>query len=88
MLKDSMARKQEAGAMQETYRNLRAQLVEMGVLAEQIDGYRFTQDYPFAAISAAAQVVSGQNVSGRTAWKLEDSRTFADWQEPQLRGGA
>jgi hypothetical protein len=83
--KGSKARKHEAPAMQEGYKALRARLLETGVLVEDADSYSFTQDYPFTAISAAAQVVSGQNVSGRTTWKLKDgSRTFAQWQEAQL----
>jgi hypothetical protein len=87
--KDSKARKHEAPAMQPGYKALRARLLETGVLAEDKDSYRFTQDYPFTAITAAAQVVSGQNVSGRTAWKLKDgSKTFAQWQDAQLAKGS
>jgi len=87
--KDSKARKQEAPSLQETYRTLRARLLDSGVLAEDTDSYHFTQDYAFTAITAAAQVVSGTNVSGRIAWKLKDgSKTHADWQYAQLAKGS
>jgi hypothetical protein len=83
--RDSKARKQEAPSLQQTYKDLRAHLIETGVLAQDTDGLRFTQDYPFSAITRAAQVVSGTPVNGRTVWKLKDgSKTFAEWQDEQL----
>jgi hypothetical protein len=83
--KDSRARKQEAPSLQPTYKELRAHLIATGVLVTDSDALRFTQDYSFSAISRAAQVVSGQPVNGRIAWKLKDgSMTFADWQDKQL----
>jgi len=83
--KDSIARKQEAPSLPRTYKELRARLLETGVLVEETDGFRFTQDYAFTAISPAAQVVSGQSVNGRIVWRLKDgSQTFAEWQDVQL----
>ena len=77
--KDSKARKQEAPSLQETYKTLRAQLRETGVLMDDTDGDRFTQHYAFPAISRAAQVVSGSPVNGRVVWKLKDgSKSFAE----------
>jgi hypothetical protein len=81
----SLARKYETASLQPTYKNLRKQLLENGVLVEQgQNSYRFTQDYPFGAPSAAAQVVSGSTVNGRAAWKTEGGQTLADWQDAQL----
>jgi hypothetical protein len=83
--KDSRARKQEAPSLQQTNKDLRSHLIDTGVLTDETDALRFTQDYPFSAISPAAQVVSGTPVNGRTAWKLKDgSMTFANWQDKQL----
>ncbi len=83
--KGSLARKEEAPALQPGYRLLRAQLKESGVLKEDGDGFRFVQDHPFNAATPAAQVVSGQTINGRIAWKLRDgSLTFAEWQDTKL----
>lgn len=81
----STARKEEAGSLPPTYRSLRKQLIESGVLAERTPGvYTFSQDYPFSAPTAAAQVVSGTTVNGRSAWKTSDNLTLSEWQEAQL----
>lgn len=83
--KDSTARVQLAGSMSETYKNLRQQLVDNGVLKNENGTLRFIQDYAFSAITAAAQVVSGQTVSGRKAWTTaSQNKTFADWEDEQL----
>lgn len=82
---NSKARKQEAPALQASYKNLRAQLKQSGVLVEEGDSFSFGQDYAFSSITAAAQVVSGQTVSGRTAWKTQDGgKSFAEWEDEQL----
>lgn len=83
---DSKARKAETPSLQPTYRNLREQLVQNGVL-EDFDerSYRFTQDYAFSAPTPAAQVVCGTSANGRTAWKtVQENITFAEWQDAQL----
>ncbi|WP_434644148.1 GIY-YIG nuclease family protein [Achromobacter piechaudii] len=83
---DSKARKAETPSLQPTYRNLREQLIQNGVL-EDFDerSYRFTQDYAFSAPTPAAQVVCGTSANGRTAWKtVQENITFADWQDAQL----
>jgi hypothetical protein len=81
----STARKDEAGSLQPTYRTLRKQLVDSGVLVERLAGiYTFSQDYPFTAPSAAAAVVSGSTVNGRTVWRTPGNQTLAEWQEAQM----
>ena len=57
------ARTYEGGSLSPTYRNLRAQLREAGVLVTDGDAFRFSQDYAFSAATPAAQVVSGQTGS-------------------------
>jgi hypothetical protein len=82
----SKARKDETPALSQTYKNLRAQLIQSGVLKESTGhSYEFSQDYAFGAPTPAAQVVSGSPVGGRTAWKAEGSNiTLADWQDASL----
>lgn len=82
----SKARKQEAPALLPTYKSLRSQLIQSGVLTDLDDNsYQFSQDYAFGAPTPAAQVVSGSSVNGRTSWRAEsDNRTLADWQDAVL----
>ncbi len=82
----STARTHEGAALSPTYRNLRAQLLETGVLVPEGEVFRFSQDYAFTAATPAAQVVSGQSVNGRIAWRTTD-KTFAQWEEALLGAG-
>jgi hypothetical protein len=83
--KGSRARKLEAPSQGASYKNLRASLKDRGVLKDEAEGFVFSQDYAFSAITAAAQVVSGQTVSGRNVWRTEDDKmTFGEWQDSQI----
>ncbi len=82
----STARKQEAPALQQTYRTSRQQLLHNGVLqSESDDSLSFTQDYSFKSPTAAAQVVAGYPINGRDAWKSRvDQTPISKWLEKQL----
>jgi len=80
----SRARKEEAGALQPTYKKLRNQLLSDRVLLEEGDSLLFHRSHGFPAITAAAQVVSGQTVNGRVMWKTAENKSFKDWQETLL----
>jgi Domain of unknown function (DUF4357) len=80
----SKARKQETESLQATYKSLRSQMIDSGLLVEEGDSYIFTQNCAFRSISAATQVVSGQTASGAKSWKTLDNKTFAEWQESQI----
>jgi len=84
----SRARKTETPSLSPTYKNLRAQLIQIGVLQDfDENSYQFAQEFAFSAPTPAAQVVCGSTANGRTAWKREaDNTTFADWQGAQLPG--
>lgn len=83
----SKSRRAEAQSLQPTYKNLRRQLLESGVLSPLDDvSYKFSQDYSFNSPTAAAQVVSGITVNGRIAWRLSSTgQAFAEWEDAQLR---
>ncbi len=86
--KGSKCRGDAAAALTPTYRDLRLQLIQNRVLEEDgAQSYKFTQDFSFSSITAAAQVVSGSTVNGRTAWKIKDKPdvTFAQWQDDLIR---
>lgn len=83
---DALARKRETDSLAPSYKNLRLQLIDNGVLMDHNDSsFIFTQDYSFNSITAAAQVVSGQPVNGRAVWKIDNTNTsFAEWQENEI----
>lgn len=82
----SLVRRNATPSLQPTYRNLRAQLIQNGVLVESGESqYRFSQDYAFSAPTSAAQVVCGSSANGRTAWRsVIDGSTYAEWESAQL----
>jgi hypothetical protein len=65
---------------------LRAALIDNGVLTPSADGYAFAQDYVFASPSTAAGVVQGRAANGRVDWKTKDGRTLKELQEVTTNG--
>lgn len=83
VLKGSTASQQDSPSW-DTYKTLRDNLVEQGLIvphADNPDLYQFTEDVPFNSPSAAGTVVCAGNTNGRTAWKTESGQTYADWQD-------
>ncbi|PKP79140.1 MAG: DUF4357 domain-containing protein [Alphaproteobacteria bacterium HGW-Alphaproteobacteria-3] len=62
---------------------LRTSLLDAGVLRDDGQFLHFTSDYSFTSASAAAATVTGASANGRILWKLEDGRTYADWESSQ-----
>ena len=63
--------------------SLRTDLQAKGILAERDGALFFTSDYMFPSVSTAAATVMGASINGRSAWKLADGRTFAEWENAQ-----
>jgi len=63
---------------------LRAQLLNNGVLAKEDERSRFTQDYTFSSPSLAASIVLGRAANGRTSWKDAQGKTLKELQEAQV----
>ena len=63
--------------------DLRADLIKRGVLVEDKDAYRFTQDYPFNSPSTAAGVLLGRATNGRVDWHDKSGRTLKEIQESE-----
>jgi hypothetical protein len=61
--------------------NLRQQLIDKKVVEDSGEAMRFTQDYEFDSPSAAAVIVYGNPMNGRTEWKTTDGRTLKEIQE-------
>lgn len=62
---------------------LRADLLQSGVLIPEGDKRRFTQDYTFTSPSLAAAVVLGRSANGRLDWKDAAGRTLKEIQQAQ-----
>ena len=84
--KGSCARKTARSSITSYKHSLRDELVLSGVLKENGDELKFTQDYLFTSSSAAAAVISGTSMNGRISWKLADGTTLRDWEERELSG--
>ena len=76
VFKGSTARIRETRTIGAWASNLRAKLVEEGILVEENGKYRFTQDHIFSSPSAAAATVLGRAANGWRLWKYKDGKTL------------
>ena len=81
--KDSRCRQKTTNTVPEGVTSLRSTLLEKSVLIEKDDVLILTTDYIFRSVTAAAAMVVGASINGRTAWKLANGTTFADWESAQ-----
>jgi hypothetical protein len=87
VLSGSLARKQGLKSWT-SYKSLRDQLVADGKLIGGPDDehYVFSEDVSFGSPSAGAVVVNAGNMSGRTAWKVEQTgQTYQEWYDEKLK---
>lgn len=84
----SQAAIDEVPSLKEHFTNvvdLRADLLKSGVLVQEGNSLRFTQDYPFSSPSMAAAIVLGRSSNGRVDWKDATGRTLKQLQEAQAQ---
>lgn len=70
-----------------SYGQQRDALRQRGALidSDQPGYWMFGEDTAFNSPSAAATVIQGSNINGRTAWRVDGSgQTYKEWQESQL----
>lgn len=86
----SLARAKEVESLGDGTRALRKSLLDAGVLVPTGSAgsqLRFEQEYAFDSPSAAAGVVTGTGLNGRTAWKVKgEGISYKEWQEKQVAG--
>lgn len=75
---------QETPSMHAFLRDLRAELVEQGVLIDRGACYELTQDYTFGSPSTAGGVLLGANASGRMLWKTKEGTTLRELQDAEV----
>ena len=78
---DSRAVKDEVPSIAAAITDLRKVLVTKGVLVEEKNTYRLTQDYVFNSPSQAADVLQGNSSNGREAWTDAQGRTLKKIQQ-------
>ncbi len=66
--------------------SLREQLIREGELVSEDNYLVLKKDVIFASPSSAAAFVLGRNSNGRTEWRTEDRRTYAEIEEGLLLG--
>lgn len=74
----------ETGFVQQSYFELKSDLVKQGVLGDGPgpDRYSFKSSFAFKSPSAAAAIVLDRNSNGRKEWKVEgQNMTYHEWQE-------
>jgi hypothetical protein len=74
----SIARLQPVPSIHGWLVQIRDKLLEQGILAEEDDGLKFTQDYVFNSPSSAAGVVLGRAANGRTEWRDKEGRNLKE----------
>ena len=84
--KCSKCRLKTTNTVPEGVASLRSTLLEKSVMIEKDGALILNTYYIFRSVTAAAAMVVGASINGRTAWKLADGTTFADWESVQ--GGA
>ena len=57
---------------------LRSKLIEEGILAEEKDVYRFTQNHIFSSPSGAAGTILGRSANGWELWKYSNGKTLSE----------
>ncbi len=87
VLKGSTARKSHTKSFPPPFIQIRATLEKNGSLVDHADPktWVFSEDVPFSSPSAAAKVVGGASLNGRSMWKEKTTqKTYKEWQEAQV----
>jgi len=67
----------------EKMKNLREQLINDKVIANENDKLKFTKDYLFSSASTAAMIITGRSTNGLTAWKLKTGIVLKEYEAPK-----
>lgn len=69
-----------------SFKRLRDQMIENGVIRQHNDSAEFMEDYVFSSPSTAAMVVLGRNANGLTEWKLKNGKTLKEFESGKSEG--
>ena len=84
VLPDSQATTKPADSLSDGYKNIRNTWINRGILVEDGNKLKFVESYEFSSASAAAAIILGYPVNGRTAWKTISGKTLKEYEESLL----
>ncbi len=76
----SLAKVDEVPTVPDSAKKIRERMLTESDLRPEGESLVFSADYGFKSVSSAAAVVSGSSRNGRAAWKLDDGRTYGEWE--------
>lgn len=80
VLKGSKVASSIVPSLTQSFKRLRDELIDKGVIRQNNGTLEFTDDYVFSSPTAAAVMVMGRNANGLTEWKLKDNTTLKDFE--------
>src|SRR5690554_4954919 len=83
VLKRSQISEGVSPSLADGYKNLRSSLIEKNIISEE--QLNFENDYEFSSPSAAAAILVGYPINGRTCWKDAKGRSLKENEEALLR---
>ncbi|MBW3469853.1 GIY-YIG nuclease family protein [Arthrospiribacter ruber] len=86
VLKGSDMNSKETPSLSGSYSNLRKVLKERNIVIEKNCKLQFIDDYEFPSSSAAAAIILGYSINGRTAWKNKFGKSLKDIEEEKISG--
>lgn len=84
VLKGSDMNGKETPSLSGSYSNLRKVLKERSVVVDKNGKFQFASDFEFPSASAAAAIILGYSINGRTAWKNKHGKTIRDIEEEKI----
>jgi len=84
VIKGSQAKKNLSKSLSDSYKKLRAKLVESGSLVESNGELIFTEDTIFSSLSAASNMVLGRQSAGPLEWLNKNNKSYKDLEEEKI----
>lgn len=76
VFKDSKVKATTVPSCHDYLINLRNELIQSGILVQDGEAYRFTEDYIFSSPSTAGGVILGRSTNGWTKWRNVNGKTL------------
>ena len=76
VFKDSKVKATTVPSCHDCLINLRNELIQSGILVQDGEAYRFTEDYIFSSPSTAGGVILGRSTNGWTKWRNVNGKTL------------
>lgn len=80
VLKGSKVARSTVPSLSQSFKRLRDELIDNGVIRQSNEILEVTEDYVFSSPSTAAVMIMGRNANGLTEWKLKNGTTLKDFE--------